>query len=31
MGQIAEKFDPDLKRYRELVKGTAKLPCQLED
>jgi hypothetical protein len=31
MRQIAEKFDPDLKRYRELVKGTAKLPCQLED
>ena len=31
MRQIAEKFDTDLKRYRELVKGTAKLPCQLED
>ena len=31
MGQIAEKFDADLKRYRELVKGTAKLPCLLED
>jgi hypothetical protein len=31
MGQIAEKFDADLKRYRELVKGAAKLPCQRED
>jgi hypothetical protein len=31
IGRLAEKFDADLKRYRELVKGTAKLPCQLDD
>jgi hypothetical protein len=31
IGRVTEKFEADLKRYRELVKGTAKLPCQLED
>jgi len=25
------KFDADLERYRDLVKGTAKPPCRLED
>jgi hypothetical protein len=29
--RLAEKFDVDLKRYRALVKGTAKLPCQLDN
>jgi hypothetical protein len=31
IGRLAEKYDADLKRYRELVKGTARLPCQLDD
>jgi hypothetical protein len=30
LGRMAERFDADLKRYRELMKGTARLPCQLE-
>jgi len=31
LGRMAAKFDADLERYRELVKGTAKPPCRLED
>jgi hypothetical protein len=31
IGRLSDKFDADLKRYQELVKGTAKLPCQLDD
>ena len=31
MEQIAKKFAADLKRYRELVNGTVKMPCSVKN